>query len=121
MNAELVHALRELLGDCDCWAASDSRERARKFLEDITVYFLWKDIDSAPKDGTWTIVFDHPMTITAYWDSLQHKEPCWRMVGSDEKIYPTHWLDIPLSPHDEVMDWDKEQITRGALWKRIKA
>lgn len=75
----------------------------------------WRDIESAPKDGTrvdlWTS--DGERVCDAYWDNGE-TPPSWHaphMFYDDvgeveyEGRKATHWLPIPAPPEKNMMKW----------------
>jgi len=65
----------------------------------------WRQIETAPKDGTAILAYEHWQgktggdRYTAYWQECGH----WSLVrsgdySSDDRVYPTHWLPLPEPP-----------------------
>ena len=63
-------------------------------LRDLTE---WRDIATAPKDGTWMLACwagsDRPAFGVVKWDS------CDWIEGGDVVGIPTHWLPLPSAPN----------------------
>ena len=64
----------------------------------------WKDIETAPKDGTRVLVFSGDWIAIAYWKSdaqiwcvwdCEDYFPSVHLVGDDA---PTHWMPLPEPP-----------------------
>lgn len=54
----------------------------------------WQDISTAPKDGTFILVWAMPYVEMAHWRGR------WR-IGNDvtgTKLFPTHWMPLPPAP-----------------------
>jgi len=77
----------------------------------------WQPIETAPKDGTWIIVFggitgddeeDRSFAV-AQWSNLLNggtTDPRWMFAWYDGGYYgqyydPTHWMPLPPPPGDE--------------------
>ena len=61
----------------------------------------WRDIATAPKDGTLYLVFGldtdgHPEIAVAFWRA-QHGT-CWIAPTGWERVHPTHWRPLPAPP-----------------------
>lgn len=61
----------------------------------------WQPIDTAPKDGTWVLLFGTPGVIPHVgrwldegWRNSHYgeREPYWRFSGL------THWMPLPEAP-----------------------
>ena len=55
----------------------------------------WKDIDSAPTDGRYLLLFGHKFSSLIMIGCYKHSQ--WY----DENgflITPTHWMELPLPP-----------------------
>lgn len=69
-------------------------EEAAAALRDLTE---WRDIATAPKDGTWMLACwagsDRPAFGVVKWDS------CDWIEGGDVVGIPTHWLPLPSAPN----------------------
>jgi hypothetical protein len=90
---DLINAAHGLLCKCDCWAASDDRQKVKDALAAILANGLWEPIETAPKTSEWIIVIDGPMVVTAYWECFNNVNQ-WVMLDTCEIIYPTKWLNI---------------------------
>jgi hypothetical protein len=57
----------------------------------------WQPIETAPKDGTWILVFEnHEKPLdTVMWN---HFYGLWRNGYNDHASYPTHWQPLPEPP-----------------------
>lgn len=70
----------------------------------------WQPIETAPKDGTWVLLYDPKTTCGIY---TGYYDPCYmgpRIGGwfnghmSDEEyveIFPTHWMPLPPKPEQD--------------------
>lgn len=59
----------------------------------------WRDIESAPKDGTWIWAgwLRQPPTMILHWnDSFAQ----WVDDNGTDPLPPTHWMPLPPNPHD---------------------
>lgn len=56
----------------------------------------WRDIETAPKDGTRVLVFDGVVVIARFWGGAFRVGD---LPGSD--CYPTHWMPLPPPPEAE--------------------
>lgn len=71
----------------------------------------WKQIETAPKDGTSILLYSSKEPITEGWfeTSLEWGRPCnswtngWETSnGCDvgyNRLYPTHWMPLPPPPN----------------------
>ena len=67
----------------------------------------WQPIETAPKDGTWILVYK-PFKLYGFNDSkwfvdkyiVRWDDECWNisMTFEDKVIYPTHWMPLPEQP-----------------------
>lgn len=62
----------------------------------------WRTIDSAPKDGTWVLVYDpsldgHPLVMPAV-GVARWGVPEW---GGGQET----WVSVPLGPNPDTMDF----------------
>jgi hypothetical protein len=60
----------------------------------------WRDISSAPKDGTFIMVYAPPLKIRFYplvvwWDGDDWYAPAHE---DHAQITPTHWMPLPSPP-----------------------
>lgn len=56
----------------------------------------WRDIDSAPKDGTEVLVTEVVYSpFVAYWSGTFKR---WSAEGSHDYCSPTHWMPLPPPP-----------------------
>lgn len=79
-------------------------EEAAAALRDLTE---WRDIATAPKDGTEIVAWDRSDRIICHW----HKSPScaggwvthWETVSGYDvgwnTVHPTHWLPLPSAPN----------------------
>lgn len=72
----------------------------------------WRDIASAPKDGTWVLLCQDQMVAIAkrvsdvgetliaskkpYWEKYDHSY--WDVYGAEGIYDPTHWMPLPAPP-----------------------
>lgn len=57
----------------------------------------WREIKTAPKDGTWILGLDSGEVWQIYWDGAD-----WCHNDYDNAYYePTHWLPLPEAPKVE--------------------
>lgn len=78
----------------------------------------WRPIETAPKDGTWVLLFggrisygwdgdEPPAVVSAQWTGYLNgsiAEPRWQFAWYDGGYYgtydgPTHWMPMPEPPH----------------------
>ena len=61
----------------------------------------WQPIETAPKDGSWIMVYWDTMPLSwfpfvVFWDEG------WQQVNGDMRdlggVFPTHWMLIPEPP-----------------------
>lgn len=57
----------------------------------------WRPIDTAPKDGTWVLIYSPLISISlypmaAFWDDG------WMSVVALETFPATHWMEMPTPP-----------------------
>ena len=69
----------------------------------------WKPIETAPKDGNQVPVFNQDTPNEGWpfmgeWDSSRRE---WRIHIDGQTIYPTHWLQLPETPKDDVDPSDR--------------
>jgi hypothetical protein len=72
----------------------------------------WRDIATAPKDGTIIHIADARDVHAAFWDADRDAKFPWRFMDNDEesamnawmdgKHGPTHWLPLPPPPGDKT-------------------
>lgn len=72
----------------------------------------WRDMASAPKDGTRIQVWDHGAWPAAWSEECQHgrfeTKPGWQIFECDDPFYsiaadnPTHWRPLPEPPLSQV-------------------
>lgn len=55
----------------------------------------WQTIETAPKDGTNVLVWDHNESFIAWWDK---RERTWWRRDAIIHLYPTHWMPLPNPP-----------------------
>jgi hypothetical protein len=62
----------------------------------------WQDISTAPKDGSFCLLYWPTMSITAYPAVGIHHgdEYGWELVQDRDygEIFPTHWMLVPAPP-----------------------
>ena len=83
---------------CQCW------QNARAAI--AAMPSPWRDISSAPRDGTRIMVYrpdakkspynEHTVVGTDYWSDRYSSTPCWSQSRRDEQ--PTHWMPLPAPP-----------------------
>ena len=68
---------------------------------------IWDKIETAPKDGTLILVCNqHPNLYapeSAFWGTYHPNakgKEHWRAGCMRTKVYPTHWMELPLPPED---------------------
>lgn len=57
----------------------------------------WKDIQSAPKDGTGSVV-SWVVSDTVHYRIAFYANGDWCVACSDQKCEPTHWMPLPEGP-----------------------
>lgn len=78
----------------------------------------WQPIETAPKDGTWILVYcpedtnrGHAVMHTARWMDFYQSAPDWAHGPLDDYFgsyreglpsNPTHWMPLPAPPSDVV-------------------
>ncbi len=90
---ELFVACNSMIEECDCWSASDYRQKVKSLLSNFSQHNFLEPIETAPKNSEFLIVKDGPMIVTAYWHIDRN---AWVLLGTEEKIFPTHWLNIKI-------------------------
>jgi hypothetical protein len=77
----------------------------------------WQPIATAPRDGTPILVcrgqyrtvrdegshpsFYHPITATwSYYHPNATGDGCWRNYAGHKFSHATHWMPLPMVPHD---------------------
>ena len=78
------------------WWASREIERLESILRDLTE---WRDIATAPKDGTNILVYEDGATTVVFWDD-DHESWLHPYKGGKTR-WPnvTHWLPLPSAPN----------------------
>ena len=73
----------------------------------------WLDISTAPKDGTWVLLFgDGPAFASCHFigyygirSGYSDDQPAWRQTGwRGEPTRPTHWQPLPAPPQKDATD-----------------
>lgn len=75
----------------------DFRQAYRAALGDADERHEWRDISTAPKDGTWVLIYSPLVSInlypmTAFWNDG------WMSVVALEAFPATHWMPLPTPP-----------------------
>lgn len=91
--------------------------RPRQCLHGISEPSGWRDIETAPKDGTAVLVYpstwDDRTCSTASWESDRYAKkprPYWRRdddlgrVNRSREALTTHWMPMPLPPSPSSAD-----------------
>lgn len=63
----------------------------------------WQPIETAPKDGTWLLVWDDGLWIAA-WDAETSSGEPWGWAEAREngvRLRPTYWMLLPDPPESE--------------------
>lgn len=128
MGAEPMAWLsRNSAGKTDVWESRDSAwVRCAPDVEPIPLYAApqpaipgWRPIESAPKDGTWTLLFGgkcdgdegdkHRVVVGQYTNYLNARETDWHWQfawydGGYSGVYeaPTHWAPLPPPPSGDA-------------------
>ena len=57
----------------------------------------WQPIETAPKDGTWIVLWVDSEPLVAGWNA---NDGDWRLRWNDDWIQPppTHWMPLPTPP-----------------------
>jgi len=76
-------------------------------IERLRALVEWRPIETAPKDGTFLLLFDphNDRTITVGFWSTQGLGPEWARWVSIPGAFgrkPTHWLPLPPPPRDKT-------------------
>jgi len=63
----------------------------------------WRPIETAPKDGTWVLVWDIQSEYQdPKWESNPHiaawRDGRFRIQVDGQSTYPTHWMSLPFPP-----------------------
>ena len=55
----------------------------------------WQPIETAPKDGTHILAYDHASNIpfVCLWTGKN-----WNFWGTGDKLYPQGWMPLPKTP-----------------------
>ena len=66
----------------------------------------WQTIETAPKDGTFVLIYWPTMSIYQYpLCAFNHgDEYGWELVSNRDygEVYPTHWMPLPEPPKETV-------------------
>ena len=73
--------------------------------EELKEKIQWQPIETAPKDGTWILVYK-PFNLYGFDDSkwfvdkyiVRWADECWNISMEDKVAYPTHWMPLPKPP-----------------------
>jgi hypothetical protein len=83
------------------------QERLREALEAQADPCVWRDIASAPKDGTELLLLEGRRVVSGAWNSGgAFHMPHW-MGGN---YHPTHWMFIPS---------DHLQVAKPCVWREV--
>ena len=98
-------------------AEGTEQKRPRQCLHGISEPSGWRDIETAPKDGTAVLVYpstwDDRTCSTASWESDRYAKkprPYWRRdddlgrVTHSREALTTHWMPMPLPPSPSSAD-----------------
>lgn len=62
----------------------------------------WKDMESAPRDGTWVLLYWPTMPVSwSYPTGFNHDDGYgWLMPSNMDygEVFPTHWVPLPSPP-----------------------
>jgi len=62
----------------------------------------WRTIDSAPRDGTWIIIWDgtsvHQASYSERWHGWFDTYGLYEDPWEGNKSHPTHWMPLPAPP-----------------------
>jgi len=58
----------------------------------------WRDIATAPKDGTWMLTWDGDNYDVTSWCGDHHLPEGGEWMTALCAIYPTHWMPLPEAP-----------------------
>lgn len=63
------------------------------YLHAKGLLMVWRDMDSAPRDGTWLLAYDGFWCVVC-WSEEAH---CWEADGyfMDSGFKPTAWMPLP--------------------------
>ncbi len=67
-------------------------------LDRLTALTTWREIASAPKDGTLILVLWDGCCCESSWVSWGPNQGSWADAGIDPLAPPTHWMPLPASP-----------------------
>ena len=64
----------------------------------------WRPIATAPKDGTWLLLFTpdatEPRIYVGAWAEFENYDACWVENYCDDPLpaEPSHWMPLPEPP-----------------------
>ena len=63
----------------------------------------WQPIETAPKDGTWILLYDEQDVIEVGWWESFDCPGGGAMIGwcVDRVTHPTHWMPLPEPPETD--------------------
>lgn len=99
-HSALIDRLEARASEYHCADAELDRKVAAA-LRDLTE---WRDIATAPKDGTEVFAWDGSDNIICHWHgSVAGWVTDWETVSGYDvgwnKVSPTHWLPLPSTPN----------------------
>lgn len=64
----------------------------------------WRPIASAPKNGTWLLLWNDNTMFVGFWQALRGSRSGWMLTEPaeallDSRFQPTHWMPLPEPPH----------------------
>ena len=98
----MTRKLMDMAKDETIKILSEENTRLREALKQVSSE--WRDIETAPKDGTHILTgkFSDPVTIQSdYWSEFAKPDEggCWCDWPSGFQD-PTHWMPLPEPPDD---------------------
>ena len=105
LKREVDEALSEFWGTDALYATNKaSVHKAIDHLAARGFFGVWQPIETAPKDGTWIMVYWPTMGIGQYpfvvfWD--EGWQPARYSDRDYGEAFPTHWMPLPAAPKKE--------------------